>query len=384
MKLLCLVTVSLAGWWTMIGAEVSIPKVTLARSGAVVAEVRYAAQSSQIAALQFDLNYDAVNLTVSAVTGPAAMAAGKLASSQDVSPGRKRILLIGFSQSALADGVVVSLMISSSSSAPGSYELRLTDGVASDKDGNAVALAMVDGTVSVVENSVPQGAAAFGQIVSGGPWKTTLTLINLSSAPAKARLNFWGGDGQPLLLPVTSVGLSGAPTDSVAALDCSLEPQAIYRIETEGSETSATVAGWAELQTSDAVTGFAVLRLKIWPDRESEGISDLEQRRGSGFVFPYDETGGLRTGIAIANQSPTMPADLALILRDEAGGTLSSESLSLPVRGHVSFVASDRFPTLLGRRGTIEVRNALGEPIAVLALRFNPSGSFVSLPVVPK
>jgi hypothetical protein len=110
----------------------------------------------------------------------------------------------------------------------------------------------------------------------------------------------------------------------------------------------------------------------------------LEQRRGQAYLLPYDDAGGFRTGIAIANQSPNSPADLTLLLRDEAGSTISTESLALPPRGHASFVASERFPVLLGRRGTIEVRNATGEPFSVLGLRFNPSGSFTSVPVISK
>ena len=108
----------------------------------------------------------------------------------------------------------------------------------------------------------------------------------------------------------------------------------------------------------------------------------FEQREGSAFLLPYDNSNGFQTGIAVTNQSPYSPADLTLVLRDEAGNTLSTESLSLPVRGHTSFSIGDKYSALSGRRGTVEVRSSSGGRVNVLGLRFSPFGSFTSVPTI--
>jgi len=374
----------LAACCSLGGAELSIPKITLSPGAAVVGGIRYAAQTHELASLQFDLRYDSASLNIVPFAGPAAVAVEKAVAARDVAPGRKRILLMGLNQSTLPDGVVVSLRISTDSLAPGMYELRLTDAVGSDKYGRPVPVATIDGNLSVASAGGMPGRSALGQVASGGPWKTTLTLVNLAAAPATARLNFWAGDGQPLVLPLAFPGAGGVPSGAVSSLDCSLDPGAMFVVETQAPDVAETLVGWTELQSSDNVIGFAVLRSRVGPDRDAEAMLVLEQRRGLAYLLPYDDAGGFRTGIAIANQSPDSPADLTLLLRDEAGGTISTESLALPPRGHASFVASERFPVLLGRRGTIEVRNGSGEPFSVLGLRFNPSGSFTSVPVISR
>lgn len=374
----------LAGCFALNGAEISIPRVTLNPGGTALAEIRYAAQTSQVAALQFDLLYDAANLSISSVAGPAATAAGKVLGSADVAPGRKRFLLLGFNQTALADGVIVSLVVSCSPGVSGLQELRLTDGLAADPNGNPIGLATIDGIVSATSAAQTLGAAVLGQVASGASWKTTLALVSVSPAPTTARLNFWGNDGQPLVLPLAVPGLGGGPLNPASSLDCTLDPGAMFVVETEAPDVTEPLVGWVELESSENVVGFAVFRSRIGPDRDAEAMLVLEQRKAPVFVLPYDNSGGVRTGIAIANQSPDSLANLTLLLRDEAGSTISTESMSLPSRGHTSFVAIERFPVLMDRRGTIEVRNDSGGAISVLGLRFNPSGSFTSVPVIAK
>ena len=364
------------------GAELSIPKITLSPGSAAVAEIRYAAQDSQIAALQLDLNYDAANLKISAVAGPAATAVEKVIASAEVAPGRRRILLYGFNQSVLADGVVVSLLVSATSGVPGAYDLRFTDAIAANANGEVVPMATVDSSVTVLDSGVMQPAATFGQVISGGSWKTTLTLVNVSSAPATGKLNFWGTDGQPLLLPLAFPGADGRSSTTASSIECSLEPGATFVVESEALDALDTQVGWVELQAAKGVIGFAVLRLKLAPDRNAEAMLAFEQREGSAFLLPYDNSNGFQTGIAVTNQSPYSPADLTLVLRDEAGNTLSTESLSLPVRGHTSFSIGDKYSALSGRRGTVEVRSSSGGRVNVLGLRFSPFGSFTSVPTI--
>jgi hypothetical protein len=382
MRILC-ITGLLASCFAVNAAELRIPNIALGPGQEAVAEIRYAAQGSRVAALQLDLNYDAASLRISAVAGPAATARGKVIASADVAPGRKRILLYGFNQSVLADGVVVSLSVSAPSGVPGSYDLRLTDAIAVNEKGSVVPLATIDSSLTLLESGVAQRAATFGQVVSGGPWKTTLTLVNVSRAPAAGKLNFWGSDGQPLLLPLAFPGVGGPPPALASSIGFSLDPGATLVVESEALDALDTQIGWVELQDAKEVLGFAVLRLKLAPDRNAEAMLAFDQRQGSAFLVPYDNSDGFQTGIAVTNQSPDSPADLTLVLRDEAGSTLSTEFLSLPARGHVSMATGDTYKSISGRRGTIEVRSSSsGSRINVLGLRFSPFGSFTSIPTI--
>ena len=155
-------------------------------------------------------------------------------------------------------------------------------------------------------------------------------------------------------------------------------------VETEAPDALETLVGWAELESPQSVIGYAVLRWKLGPARDTEAMLPFEQRKGSSFILPFDNSSGFLTGIAIANQSPDSPTEVTLLLRDEAGATISTEALPLPARGHTSFVASERYPVLSGRRGTIEVQSNTADGVTALGLRFSPFGSFTSVPVILK
>jgi len=205
----------------------------------------------------------------------------------------------------------------------------------------------------------------------------------MGGAPAAGKLNFWGSDGQPLLLPLASPGAGGPPPATASSIEFSLNPGAMFIVESEAPDALDTQTGWVELQGPKEVLGFAVLSVKLAPDKDAEAMLAFEQRQGSAFLLPYDNSNGFQTGIAVTNQSPDSPADLTLILRDEAGSTLSTEFLSLPARGHVSFPTGGKYTVISDRKGTIEVRSySAGSRINVLGLRFSPFGSFTSAPTI--
>jgi hypothetical protein len=55
----------------------------------------------------------------------------------------------------------------------------------------------------------------------------------------------------------------------------------------------------------------------------------------------------------VANTSLTA-ADITVNLRDDAGTLLQSTVLSLPGRGHTSFLLPDKYPSAANKRGTVE------------------------------
>ena len=141
--------------------------------------------------------------------------------------------------------------------------------------------------------------ASAAQVVSGGGWKTTLTVVNLSPAQNSVKVNFRGDDGHPLTLPlvVTQQGIS----QSTMAVDRTLEPGATLLIESEAPASSATVVGWAEVVSSGLVSGFGIFRQRGQDGRDAEGTARLESSKASSLVLPFDNTAGFATGVALVN-----------------------------------------------------------------------------------
>jgi hypothetical protein len=96
------------------------------------------------------------------------------------------------------------------------------------------------------------------QIASGGGWKTSLAIVNLSSTRNSVRVTFRGDDGREMTLPlvITQQGVS----ETVTAVDRTLGPDATLLIESEAPSSSAVLVGWAEVVSSGPVAGFSIFR----------------------------------------------------------------------------------------------------------------------------
>ncbi|MGJ5818323.1 hypothetical protein [Paludibaculum fermentans] len=214
------------------------------------------------------------------------------------------------------------------------------------------------------------GGGSMTHIASGGGWKTTITLVNQGTAPAPIRLNFYAGDGQPLLLPLGQ----GESVDTTAR---TLAPGASLILESEGPSGSPTLSGWAELVTDGAVGGFA-----IFQSGGQEAVVPIESRRTGTDVLWYDNTAGFVTSVAIANPSAAA-AVFDVIVRNEGGEEIGRTTLNLPGHGHTAFASYSRFPATADGRGILEFRAQGSTPVSVLGLRFN-ANSFTTIPVLAK
>jgi hypothetical protein len=222
------------------------------------------------------------------------------------------------------------------------------------------------------------------QIASGGNWKTSLTLINLSAAQNPVKILFRGDDARPLTLPLI-VTQQGTPLAvSASSIDRTIDPGATLLIESEAPASSATLVGWAQVISAGPVTGFAIFRQRGPDGRDAEGTSPLESGGdASGLLLPFDNTAGFATGVALVN--PTGDAVIVTAtIRDDNGAQTGLQAVALPAMGHTSFVVGDRFSVTSGRRGVIEFSNTAGGVVKGLGLRFSPFGSFTSIPATAR
>ena len=248
--------------------------------------------------------------------------------------------------------------------------IRLTAKVGGEADFDKLSL---DATPTVISSTA-------SQIASGGGWKTTLTLVNLSSTQNSVRVALRGDDGRPLTLPliVTQQGIPQLATTS--SVDRTVESGATLLIESEAPASSATLVGWAEVISSGPVAGFAIFRQRDQSARDSEGTAPLETSRSSNLILPFDSTTGFATGVALVN-STNQAVIVNATIRDDNGAQIGLQAVALPAMGHTSFAVAARFSMTNGRRGIIEFQNTAGGAITGLGLRFSPFGSFTSVPV---
>jgi hypothetical protein len=365
-------------------AVLSVDPVTAQAGSSVPIAVRFVAAGTGVAAFQFDLSYDPT-MALGATAASAATSTGKDVYKAAIAQGRTRILLAGLNQQILGDGPVITLTaLVSSSAAAGVYALHLTNAVASDPDGKIVPLTTSDGSVTVNGSGSVPPSGMFAQVASGGGWKTSFTLLNLLPGASGASLTFWNDDGTPLALPLTfSPELGLLPTTGASTVFV-IPANGLALVETELPEASAAAVGWARLTAPAGVAGAATFRYHSTAGPDLEAVVPLETRTPASFVLPFDTTAGFSTGVALANGSDTSTASVQLIARNAAGAQLLADSISLPVRGHTSFMLAAKYPSLVGILGSLEFQNPSGGNISVLGLRINETGSLTSIPAQAK
>jgi hypothetical protein len=212
------------------------------------------------------------------------------------------------------------------------------------------------------------GPSVVPHVVDGDGWKTIFTVVNLDSSAASFTLRFYADDGTPAVFPTTS-GTSSTITGTVAA-------RGVTTIETSGTAVPLT-QGWAYLDTPSTVGGTAIFRRVISGQPNYESSEALDTGMGSHFEMPFDHLNGAATGFAIVNQTAATSGVISLIFRDETGAQLFTDSFPLVGLGHSAFTLTQKYPQLIGKRGTFEV-STTGVYINLLAMHFL-NGSFTAI-----
>lgn len=248
-------------------------------------------------------------------------------------------------------------------------------GVGSNGDGN------VSGdNVYTTLYTVGQGAAAvtatrvLPQFVfgtgGGAGFTTTLTLANQRDAPATVRVNFYNVEG-------TAMPVNG---DASRALNIAGRSTATIRADDTGPLTQ----GWALIDVPDGVTGNAIFRQRVPGRADQEAVVMLARTDSSSERFIYDQTPGTGTSLVLLNTSNTV-AIITLKARLEDGTPAPTVSRTLPPRSRttIDFRNEPALAMVQGHRGLVEVDTG-GATFALLALRFDDSGAFTSIPNAEK
>jgi hypothetical protein len=128
------------------------------------------------------------------------------------------------------------------------------------------------------------------------------------------------------------------------------------------------------------LSGYSIFRQRLPGRPDSEGTVSLDSRLSSSLVLPYDNVNQYLSGVALANQAATAASVIAIVL-DQNGVQLETTQIPVPALGHTSFFLTERFSQSANRVGIIQFQNPSGG-ITGVGLRFSPSASFTSVPII--
>jgi hypothetical protein len=228
-------------------------------------------------------------------------------------------------------------------------------------------------TIPVVASS-DAGGGSMAHFTVGDGWSTTVELINFSASFAEAHVKFFDDLGSPVELPL----IFGGNSTNASSVDQTLAPHAHLVIQSNAMDGAPLQIGSAQLTTNGKVSGF--IRFRYGP-RDQEAIVPIESRNDGSYVLAFDNTGGLATGVAVANQS-ALAVTIGAVIRDNTGAPFGVGTVHLQPNGHSAFVLANQFPSTGNISGTVEFLTPANGPVSVLGLRFPASGQFSTIPVV--
>jgi sugar lactone lactonase YvrE len=215
-------------------------------------------------------------------------------------------------------------------------------------------------------------------------WSTILTFVNKGPTAVTARTNLLAADGTAMTLPVGLPQQSSLPGPLLASsLDQILSPSASWVMDAAGT-TSATLEGSAQLLANvpNSLDGFAIFH---FDPNNQEAVVPLETRSASSYYLAFDNTSGVQTGMAVANQS-AKGANISVTIFDDSGNQLGAmDTIQLAGNGHTSFVlgaqAGEKYPATAGLRGMIEFDAPVGGRISALGIRYT-GGTTTTIPAL--
>jgi hypothetical protein len=207
-------------------------------------------------------------------------------------------------------------------------------------------------------------------------------LVNIGTSAAQATLNFFADvTGAPLSLPL-SFPQGGAATVA-SSISQTIPAGASWLIESAAPLSNPTpTTGSAQLKTTGInVRGFVIFR---YNPNGQEAVVPLENRNANAFLVAFDNTAGTATGVAINNAS-SQAASVPVIIRDDTGAQIATDTLSLAPNGHLAFtLVLDKYPATANIRGTIEFDKPPGGLIGVVGIRIPVAHTFTTLPALAK
>ena len=234
--------------------------------------------------------------------------------------------------------------------------------------------------------SVGTNGGSIAHIATGNGWQTTFVLVNTGTTAASVYLNFFAdATGTPLTLPISFPQQGNTVTNAASVTQTLAAGASLLVLSDAPASNPMPTTGSAQLTTNGNVSGFVIFR---YNPNGQEAVVPLESRTASGFIIAFDNTNGTATGIAV-NSVSGQSVNAPVIVRDDAGNQLATDTLNLSANGHLAFTLGSsqpgyKYPQTAGIRGTLEFDTPAGGQIGALGIRIPVAHTFTTLPALVK
>ncbi|MEP6715476.1 MAG: choice-of-anchor D domain-containing protein, partial [Terriglobia bacterium] len=209
------------------------------------------------------------------------------------------------------------------------------------------------------------------QVADGGGWRTTLNLINPSTAPVTYQMNLIDHSGGALPIE-TGPGTASQFSGTIA-------PGASVTYTSSGNRGSQD--GLANVASTQPLVASGVFSFSAAGGPTFEAAVPALAAKSQTLLLPFDNTNGKSTGLALANNGSSA-ATIAFVYRPESGSAAALGAQTLAASSKTAFVLTDKYPQLQNARGTLTM-DAGSPALTALGIRGLPTGAFTSLPVYP-
>lgn len=226
-------------------------------------------------------------------------------------------------------------------------------------------------------------AVVFPHVAVGPDWETSFVIVNMSTASAQFTLGFFDTTGAPMTVSFTDGKAAAAATDSFLTRTLPPEGSTTITVYNDGQPLRTGFAILEPPSEDQRLGGYAVFKQRVAGRPDFEAVVPLCDYDDWAFYMPYDNSGGVDTGMALVNPSTDQTATVDLYFMDEEGVEITKKTFALLPGEQTSFSLTAKYPELAGKRGTLYGQSSI-DYLSVLGLRFNLAGggAFTSLPVM--
>jgi len=220
-------------------------------------------------------------------------------------------------------------------------------------------------------------------LVGGAVWKTTILLTNPGGPDASGTITLTrdatptNGAGTPFTT-IAFVDQDGAPAGSGGIITFSIPAGQTRKYTSSGA--GAYGGGFATVvTTAGTVSGTAIFSAFDGAGRliGEAGVASASSVPNQA-VF-IDSQGGFNVGVAFSNPGAAA-ANVTLSLINSSAASVATTTRVLGPGNHSAAFTSEMFPGAPVLAGTMQIRSS--GPLAAIALRFDPTGLFTTLPPV--
>ena len=214
----------------------------------------------------------------------------------------------------------------------------------------------------------------FPQVVNGGGYQTTITIVNPGQVTVTGTLLFFTPGGQDWQLSINSAINSRFPV--------SVPASGSARFVTSG--TGSIAVGWAALESAGVLSAVANYEVRTGGTL-TETVGVIGSPAVKRFIVAADYDSHADVGLALVNAGAT-PLTVNLSLLDQAGNVIQAspdeQYKNIPAHGYVTKYASQAFPGIPSvHKGALIGEVDGGERIAVVSFILKDGMQSAAIPV---